>query len=362
MNKINDTMSLCEHCYRHIPAVKFKKDNKIFLGKQCPEHGYTEHLIEPNAEFYLNYNYPKFDYQTYFIDITNKCNLNCPHCYQIPDNNSKDLPISYFTNLVSSWQDDGYNICLAGAEPTTRNDLDILIRSLKALPGKERKIIILTNGIKLSDWDYAKKFEGIDGLCFTIGLNHPDYQGKKVREKQIAGLNNCVRLKLDIKNISYTLENFDQLEYCLVEIQEYSKKYTDKFRIRVGSDIGRVPSDQSFYLSDLVNCAREISKKHNWEFNDDYHSSIRAHYATFVNSVYIKFIQWPSVKTIDLEEKQTETWASLIPNYPITPLIHQAIIRDAVINKKLNLHDAVPEKYTRPLEGKKQWKLAKSQD
>lgn len=347
MNKITDTISLCEHCYRHIPAVKFEKDGSIWLGKSCPKHDYVEHLVEPDAEFYLNYNYPRWTYKTYFLEATNRCNLTCPHCYQVPNNEDKDLPIDFFIAKIKDYPDDGFSICLAGAEPTVRKDLDVLIKEIQNIPGKTRSIIVLTNGVRLASEDYAEKFVNIENLFWTIGLNHPDYQGHTVRSKQIRGIENLVKLGLNIKNISYTLENFDQLKYCLEEIQEFYPKYCKQFRIRVGSDIGRVPDHEVRYLSDLVKKSKSIADINGWSFEPDVQSGIRAHYPVYINGVYVKLIQWPDVKTIDLEEMQTETWADFLPGKPISPLIHQAILRDATINNGLMLYDTVPEKYRR---------------
>ena len=102
MNKLADTLSVCEHCYRHIPAIKFERDGQIWLQKKCVWHGVSEHLIEPNAEFYLNYKYTRRPPNSYMLDITNRCNLACPNCHQEPDNTSKDLPIEFYTALAQS--------------------------------------------------------------------------------------------------------------------------------------------------------------------------------------------------------------------------------------------------------------------
>ena len=83
--------------------------------------------------------------------------------------------------------------------------------------------MILTNGVYLSDYDYAKQFADIPNLFWTFGLNHPDYQGHTVRKKQMEGIDNCMKLSMTIKNVSYTLETIDQLEYCLEEIQEFGQ-------------------------------------------------------------------------------------------------------------------------------------------
>lgn len=347
MDKISNTLSICEHCYRHVPAVRFERDNSIWLGKTCKEHGYLEHLVEPDAKFYLDYVYPKRPLEAYFIEVTNRCNLTCPHCYQIPDNTSKDLPIDYILQTIKSWPDDGYTISLAGAEPTVRKDLPELITAIQALPGKPRRIVVLTNAVRLADMDYAKTFVGIDNLFWTVGLNHPDYQGHKVRAKQIKGIENCVELGFKIKNISYTLESLDQLEYCLEETQKFYPIYCKQFRIRVGVDIGRNPDGPTVYLSQLVNAAKEVAVKHNWSYETNMEDGIRAHYPVYINGVYVKLIQWPDATTLDLEEMQTETWADLIPGKPVSPLIHQVMIRDRLTNNGIQLLDTIPSQYRR---------------
>ena len=349
MNKISDTMSLCNTCYRHIPAVKFESHGGMWLGKTCPVHGYSEHLVDPDSEFYLGYHYPKHPLTSYFIEVTNRCNLTCPHCYQIPDNKSTDLDIDYITEQVKSWPDDGYSISLAGAEPTVRKDLPELIRAIQLVPGKPRKIIVLTNGVSLAKKEYAEQFVGIEDLFWTVGLNHPDYQGHTVRAKQIAGIENCLALGLEIKNISYTLEGLHQVAYCLEEIQDFFvKQYCKQFRMRVGVDIGRSPeNDPTIYLSQLVKAVKDIADIKGWSYSTDEQSGIRAHYPVCVNGVPMKLIQWPDVTTIDLEEMQTETWADLLPGKPVSPLIHQVMLRDATINNGMMLYDTVPQKYRR---------------
>jgi uncharacterized Fe-S cluster-containing radical SAM superfamily protein len=343
----SETISLCETCYRHIPANKFEKDGGIWLGKSCPKHGYSEHLIDPNAKFYLDYQYPKHPLTSYFIEVTNRCNLTCPHCYQIPDNTSKDLSIDYIITQIKSWPDDGYSVSLAGAEPTVRKDLDKLIEAIQAIPGKPRSIIVLTNGVNLAKVDYAEKFVKFKNLIWTIGLNHPDYQGHRVRDKQMQGIKNCLTLGLTIKNISYTLEGLDQLEYCLKEIQEFYPSKCEQFRIRVGADIGRNPDGPKIYLSQLVSSVKDLANKYQWTYSTDETTGIRAHYPVIVNDIYIKLIQWPDVTTIDLNEMQTETWADLLPGKPISPLIHQVMLRDASVNNGMMLYDLVPERYRR---------------
>lgn len=345
MNLIHNTISICEHCYRHVPAVCFERGGSVWLGKNCKWHGESEHLVEPDADFYINYKHPTPPNESYCLDITNKCNLNCPHCYQIPDNKSKDPDLSYILNIIKSWDDDGYGIALMGAEPTTRRDLSILCKEIESLPGKKRTIMILTNGVNLSSYDYCTTFKSMEHVKWTFGLNHPDYQGSTVRRKQMQGIKNCIDLNMKIKNISYTLETMSQLEYCLEEIQTFGNIICDQYRVRVGTDIGRHPDTKKVYLSQLLSNVIEICKKKGWSYEYDSNFGIKAHYPLRINGILVKLIQWPDVKTIDLEEKQTESWADMIPGKPISPLIHQVILRDALVNKNLILYDTIPKKY-----------------
>jgi len=158
MIKLEDTLSVCEICYRHVPAIRVESEGQIWLEKTCKVHGTSRHLVESDSNFYLNYQYPRKPLQSYMLDITNRCNLACPNCHQEPDNLSKDLPIDYFLGIIQSWPDDGFPVALCGAEPTVRKDLPQFVEAINSLPGKSRGIIILTNGVKLSDIEYCQQF------------------------------------------------------------------------------------------------------------------------------------------------------------------------------------------------------------
>lgn len=347
MKKLADTLSVCEQCYRHVSATRFERDGSIWLSKTCPDHGYIEHLVEPDAEFYYGFGYEKHKIQTYLIETTNRCNLACPHCYQMPDNMSTDPSIDDLLNMIKSWPDDGYSIALCGAEPTARKDLPDLIDAIQKLPGKPRRIMILTNGVYLAKKEYAEQFVGIKDLLWTIGLNHPNYQGLAVREKQMQAIKNMEGLGLHLKNISYTLYDLTQLEYCLKEIQEFGDR-CEQFRIRVGADIGRTPWDhKKVYLSELVNEVKKHCKNNNWTVERDYeyaHTN-KSHFSTIINGLKVKIIQWPDARTLDLSEMQTESWAQVVPGIPVSPLVHQVILRDGAINKGLPLLDVIPQEW-----------------
>ena len=339
----SETISLCEECYRHIPATRFEKDGQMMLGKTCPKHGYQEAILDINIDFYKSQQYQRRKPSSYWLDITNRCNLDCPHCYQMPDNNSKDPSIDYLLSEVMSWPDNGLPVSLVGAEPTVRRDLPDLVLAIQALPTKSRNVIIVTNGVYLAKWDYVARFKGIPNLKWTFGLNHPDYNGGQIRTKQMEGLENCIKLGLDVKTLTYTLANLEQLSDVMYEVQ----KFGINTRIQLGVEIGRVPEGEfrELYLSELVAEAEKFCHDNSWSWEPDLKGGNRTHYAVRINGIEHKFIKWCDVRTIDLEEVQSESWASIVPGKPMSPLLHQAILRDHAVNRGQMLLDTVPEKY-----------------
>jgi hypothetical protein len=258
---------------------------------------------------------------------------------------SKDPSIEYLTTLIQSWPDDGKPVALCGAEPTVRKDLKELILAIQALPGKPRSIMVLTNGVYFADREYTEQFKDLTNVMWTIGLNHPDYQGRTVRAKQMEGIKNCTDFGLKIKNVSYTLETMDQLEYCLEEIQIFGNSICEQYRVRCGADIGRHPGGPKVFLSDLLKETKLICQQKGWKFEYSPGTGNRAHYPVLINGMYVKIIQWPDVRTIDLLEVQTEAISDILPGKPPSPLVHQVILRDQAVNKGLPLYDTIPQEY-----------------
>lgn len=348
-----NTTSLCEHCYRHIPARVIEKDNKILMEKTCPSCGEAEYVIESNARFYksLEHTYPGFHIpSSIMIEVTDRCNLNCPHCYHEPEAKIVDKPIDTIINQLKSWPKNT-EIILAGAEPTVRKDLSNLVVSIKKYQKETNQrglIMLLTNGVNFHKKEYVKELKdaGVDGIM--LGLNHYSYQGQKIHDKQIKGIENCAEVGLFVYYVGYTLEDLNHLPEVLEEIQHIGKNILDDrthFRIRAGSDIGRSPEEPRWYLSDHVHKVRQICrlKQYKWEkiAGDD---NIY-HYMVNINGLTHRLIQWSDPKTIDLEELITPPWCDFVPGKPITNFLHQVMLRDAAVNNNMELHDTCPKRY-----------------
>jgi len=102
--------SLCPECLKVIPATMLEKDGRVYMEKNCPEHGFVRDLVYSDAELYK-----KAERWTYEdgegvlnpqikgaktcptdcglcdlhlshaalanVDLTNRCNLRCPICF-----------------------------------------------------------------------------------------------------------------------------------------------------------------------------------------------------------------------------------------------------------------------------------------
>jgi len=350
---MKETTSLCEHCYRHIPGRVFERDNGIWLSRECPEHGPSEHLIERNARFYksLEYNSPGFVIpSSIMIEVTDRCNLNCPHCYHEPEAKVVDRPISHIIDQLRTWPKNT-EIILAGAEPTVRKDLPELVYAIKQFQKETNQnglIVILTNGVNLHNKDFVVKLKnsGVDSVM--VGLNHYTYQGQKIHDKQIAGLKNCKEVGLHVYYVGYTLEDLDHLPDVINEIQYIGNSITGPgthFRIRAGSDIGRNPDEPRWFLSDHVSRIRNYCRVHGLKWEKIAGDDNIYHYMVNINGLTHRLIQWSDPKTIDLEELKTPPWCDFVPGKPITNFLHQVMLRDAAVNNNMALHDTCPQKF-----------------
>lgn len=339
------TTSICHECYRHIPAQRFQSGRALMIRKTCPVHGTSEHVMEKESLFLNNLTNDKQAYNTngYLLEITDRCNLECPHCYQMPDNKKKDKSLEDLVNEVAGYPDDGVSVTVAGAEPTMRKDLFELIPALKKL---NREINILTNGVILDNLEYVQKIKDCGTDFVTVGLNHPDYQGKDTHARQLKGIENCKKIGMRIKNINYTIENYSQIPFILDEIQSL-KDYAEEFRIRGGADIGRCPEEERGYLSELVYDVYKNCMRKEYEWNKIPADDNIYHYTVKINNVVHRLIQWADAKTVDLDELRQGPWGSFVPGQPLVNLMHAVILRDCAINKGMALPDQVPEEYVR---------------
>lgn len=337
MKFIHDTVSLCNHCYRHIPGVVYEKDDKIWITKKCEEHGVQEELVEIDPEFYYGINKANVGHiRALMFESTNKCQLNCPHCYQLPDNKTVDKPLELLLETIYSYPP-GFMPMIAGAESSLYKDIIPLAHTIA---DKYERTRLLTNGVRFANKEWTRQLLSHPGVNVAIGLNHWTYQGKKVHQKQLEGIENIKEFGV-VDDIAYTVESLDHIPEILEEIEKIASEKVNLVRIRLGSFIGRSSDIQRNFLSKTLEKIKSLIGD---ELIPAPMDDNPYHVMFMWKGIRLRIIQWPDVRNIDMEELNTGPWANFHDG-PITNFVHQVILRDAFVNNSLKKLDDCPPFY-----------------
>jgi MoaA/NifB/PqqE/SkfB family radical SAM enzyme len=111
-----------------------------------------------------------------FLDVTNRCNMNCPICIATIRGMGFDFypPLEYFEKIFDfvGRMDPKPVVQLFGGEPTLREDLLEIIRIAKRHGLKPH---VVTNGVKLADEEYCKQLcDARVPLRFAFDGRSPD--------------------------------------------------------------------------------------------------------------------------------------------------------------------------------------------
>ena len=337
---IHNTVSLCNHCYRHIPAIVYEKDNKIMMTKQCPVHGTQDSVVEIDTDFYygLEHHRDISWFNQILFEASDRCQLSCPHCYHLPDNKIQDRPIHEIIEQLKQFSKDSAPM-LAGAEATLRPDFVELCQEINKLGFPEFQL--LSNGLRFANKKWCQEVydAGLKSMC--LGLNHPSYQGQKIHNKQLSALRNMIDQGYAIGYVGYTIESYDNLSDILNEIKSINHPQINHYRIRCGSFIGRSSDQQRSYLSELVKRIQVLTDGNIQSYPSDDNPY---HVIVSWNGILLRLIQWPDVTNIDMEELATGPWCQFYDG-PVTNFVHQVITRDAYKNMNLPQLDTAPIKY-----------------
>jgi hypothetical protein len=298
---LSSTISLCPECLTPIDALIIEEKGKIFLKKECPIHGkYIEQYWADQQQYLRAKKYEKNgnrltnpqtssnkgcpydcgicpEHKTStilgIIDVTNRCNLNCPICfahsgatgyiYEPSREQVKNMINTLYTNTPASPP----AIQFSGGEPTLRDDLPELVK-MADTKGFEY-IMVNTNGLRLAkELDYCMKlkkagvnaiylqFDGLSDDIYqkTRGANLLKFKLKTIKNLREAGLS-CVLVPVLVKGLN---------DYQVGDIIRYSAKNIDVIRgvnFQPVSITGRIDRKQRLdiriTLPDLMRLAEE---------------------------------------------------------------------------------------------------------
>jgi hypothetical protein len=177
------TRGLCPVCKKAVDGVRLLRDGKVYMRKQCPQHGPSEALISGDVEWFLkSLTYIKEgtvplkhstevekgcpsdcglcpDHEQHsclpIIEITNHCNLECPICIVQNRHNYNMTKEELGRILDGLVEKEGTleTINLSGGEPTLHPDFLELLDMARAKKEISR-VSISTNGLRVAT-DYA---------------------------------------------------------------------------------------------------------------------------------------------------------------------------------------------------------------
>ena len=182
------TLSLCPECLKRVDAKIVFQNDKVFMLKNCKEHGRSKVLIADDVEYYKNirnYNKPsetpfKFNTKTDYgcpydcglcpdheqhscltvVEITDRCNLTCPTCYAGSSpkygrhRTLEEVKAMLDAIVLNEKEPDVVQI--SGGEPTIHPQFFEILDYAKSLPIKH--LMVNTNGIEIAkDFKFAER-------------------------------------------------------------------------------------------------------------------------------------------------------------------------------------------------------------
>jgi uncharacterized radical SAM superfamily Fe-S cluster-containing enzyme len=221
---LRTTKSLCPECLDVIDASIIEEKGKIMLEKTCNKHGFFKDVYWSSAEQFERMNHYMHDgggitnqnvssngdcpascglcasHKTTTllanIDVTNRCNQNCPVCFANASVSGYlyEPSLDRIRAMIQVLRDEKPVPCPAvqfsGGEPTMRNDIIQIIKIAREF--KIGQIQMATNGIKLAEsLKFCKDLE-------TAGLNtvYLQFDGVTAQPYMITRGYNALPLKL----------------------------------------------------------------------------------------------------------------------------------------------------------------------
>jgi len=232
------TLSLCPECLRRVDAKIVFEDGKVYMLKNCPDHGFQKVLIATDIDYYKNirnYNKPsemplRFGTATHYgcpydcglcqdheqhscltvIEITDRCNLSCPTCYAMSSphyGRHRTLEeVEKMLDIIVASEGSPDVVQLSGGEPTLHPDFFAILDIAKTKP--IRHLMVNTNGIRIAnDPGFAERLASYMP-DFEIYLQFDSFRPavlEQMRGKDLTGIRIKALERLNALNLSTTL-------------------------------------------------------------------------------------------------------------------------------------------------------------
>ncbi len=253
---LNSTISLCPSCLDRINAKVIEKDGKVIISKVCPEHGKFEclHAWDDPRLYRAFYEISK-EKQTFIkdttLDITSRCNMNCPFCFSTTKNKSYEPNFEEIIRRANLWKDG--NILLYGGEPTLREDIFEIIKKIK---NNGSDVHILTNGLNLSK-EYVEELDnvGLDRVqlqfdSFDDQVNI-ELRNEKIVNRKLRAISNLKDTDIDLTLFVVLVKNYNDDE--LDKIISFTAKNSNKIVTLIFTPVSPEGSYNNFKAEHMTN-------------------------------------------------------------------------------------------------------------
>lgn len=182
------TVSLCTVCLRRIDAKIVFENDKVYMLKTCPQHGFQKVVLATDIAYYKairNYNKPsemplQFNTKAHYgcpydcglcadheqhgcltiVEITDRCNLSCPTCYAMssPHYGRHRTPdeVTKMLDAIVANEGEPDVVQISGGEPTIHPRFFEILDIAKTKPIKH--LMVNTNGIRMAkDVEFVKR-------------------------------------------------------------------------------------------------------------------------------------------------------------------------------------------------------------
>jgi uncharacterized radical SAM superfamily Fe-S cluster-containing enzyme len=266
MEQIGTVISLCPECLKRIDGVKFVEDGKVYIKKECPDHGSFTALISSSIDHYklmdecFNVDRAKVkapltkvdkgcpfdcgicpehtqDTCLAVVEVTDRCNMGCTYCFansSMDESLDPDMDtIRGMFETVLRCQNEPTCIQISGGEPTLRNDLPEIIKMAKEMGINH--VELNTNGNRIArDQEYFDKIAaaGVDSLYLGFdGVSDEVYiqrTGKKQFDIKSEVINKCEKAGLGVVLVPLVAKNYNLHE--VGKIIDFASKHLPTVR------------------------------------------------------------------------------------------------------------------------------------
>lgn len=258
INILKETKGFDPETGNIIAAQIVEMNNKVYIIKENSSH---KILLENDPGLFkmllsVRRADKQFPYRCYVFRTTYKCNSKCKYCFARSPLPEKDITVQDVSYIVNKYKRKLF--LLSGGEPTLRKDLPLIIQNIIH---HNNTPLLITNGIKLADYDYLMELKnaGLKNLCFSFnGFSDDIYEkinGKPYLAIKLKALENIKNAGLKIILGYLVVKGINDKIGDYKKVYDYFFKNKDFIReiaFRGAAPLGRFKNHKKLMMSEMI--------------------------------------------------------------------------------------------------------------